>query len=222
MSPATIWESTLENVRSATASGEPVPAGVAVSAISASLALGLLAKVLKISGRRKDFPGNQSKLEAIADSARAQSKRMMQVAEEDMVAFNNYMASARLPQGSDKERDDRKRSTDSAVRKAIEMPIAAARAAASGIELCAEAAGMVNTVVAADLGAAASLLSAALRVFLLCADSNFRQLAPDPSLHRTIMAERLDWETKAFRQAESVLKQVAAAIDSVPAKQPKK
>jgi formiminotetrahydrofolate cyclodeaminase len=222
MSPAPVWESTLEHFRSATASGEPVPAGVAVSAISASFALGLLAKVLKISGRRKDFGGNHAKLERIADSARAQSKRMMQVAEEDIVAFNNYMASLRLPQGTDKERDDRKRSMDSAVRKAIEMPIAAARAAASGIELCGEAAGLVNTVVAADLGASASLLSGALRVFLLCADSNTRQLAPDPSLHRAMMTERIDWETKAFRQAESVLKHAAEAIDSVPAKQAKK
>ena len=71
MAPAPVWESTLENFRSAAASGESVPAGVAVSAVSASLALGLLAKVLKVSGRRKDFAGDLAKLERLADSARA-------------------------------------------------------------------------------------------------------------------------------------------------------
>jgi methenyltetrahydrofolate cyclohydrolase len=218
MPPASVSDSTLENFRSATASGEPVPAGVSISAVSASLALGLLAKVLKVSGRRKDFTGSQSKLEMLEDSARLHSKRMMQVAEDDILAFNGYMASAKLPQGTDKEKEERKRAMDAAVRKAIEVPTGAARAAATGIGLCGEATEMVNTVVAADLGAAATLLAAAMRVFLACADSNIRQLAPDPASYRSAMADRIEWETKAVRQADAVVKQTAAAINSVSPK----
>lgn len=212
--PSHVWDSTLENFRSAAASGEPMPAGVAVSAVTASLALGLLAKVLKISGRRKDFAGNLPKLEAVLESARSESKQMMQFAEEDVAAFNAYMASTRLPQATDAEGEGRKRAVDAAVRKAIEVPLAAARAAASGIGLCGEAAGMVHSNVAADLGAATSLLASAMRVFLLCADSNIRQVASDASLFRDAIAARFEWETKATRQAESVLRQVAAAIDA--------
>jgi formiminotetrahydrofolate cyclodeaminase len=220
--PTHVWDSTLENFRSATASGEPLPAGVSVSAVSASLAFGLLAKVLKVSARRKDFGGNVPKLEALLESARSESKRMMQFAEEDIAAFNAYMATARLPQASDTEREERKRAVDSAVRKAIEVPFAAARAAASGIALCGEAAGMVHAIVAADLGAATSLLASAMRVFLLCADSNIRQVAPDPSSYRDVIVGRFEWENKASRQAESVFRKVAAAIDAAGAKQGRK
>lgn len=220
--PTHVWDSTLENFRSAAASGEPMPAGVSVSAVSASLAFGLLAKVLKVSGRRKDFAGNLPKLEALLETVRGESKRMMQFADEDIAAFNAYMATARLPQATDAEREGRKRAVDAAVRKAIEVPLAAARAAASGIGLCGEAAAMVHVNVAADLGAATSLLAGAMRVFLLCADSNIRQVASDSSAYRDVVAGRFEWENKAFRQAESVLKQVAAMIDAAGAKQGRK
>jgi methenyltetrahydrofolate cyclohydrolase len=212
--PSPMSESTLEHFRSAAASGEPVPAGVAVSAVGASFALGLLSKVLTISRRRKDFTGNSAELEALADAARASSKRMMQFAEEDMAAFNAYMASARLPQATDGERAERKRAVDVALRKAIEVPLASARAAASGIGLCLDATGMVHAFVAPDLGAAVSLLAGALRVFLLCADSNIRQIASDAAAYRDAGAGRPEWEAMAFRQTDSVLKQVASAIDA--------
>ena len=216
--PAHIWDSTLENFRSAAASGEAMPAGAALSAASASLGLALLAKVLKVSGRRKDFTGNAAKLDSLIESARTESKRMMQFAEEDIAAFNAYMAATRLPQAADTEREAHKRAVDAALRKAIEGPLTAARAAASGIGLCGDAVCMVHAVVAADLGAATSLLASAMRVFLLCADSNLRQVATDPAAYRDLTAGRFDWETKAFRQAEAVMKQVTAMIEAAGAK----
>ncbi len=215
MMSSPVWESTLEQFRSAAASSEPIPAGVAVAATSASFALGLLAKVLKVTGRKKGFSGDPAKIERLAESARAESKHMMQLAEDDMAAFNDYMISARLPQTTDREREERKRAVDASVRKAIETPVAAARAAASGISLCADAVDTVHAIVAADLGAAASLLAGALRVFLLCADSNIRQLAPDPYAYRDVLPDRAEWETGAFQQADSVLKHVSAIIEGV-------
>ncbi len=215
MMSSPVWESTLEQFRSAAGSSEPIPAGVAVAATSASFALGLLAKVLKVTSRKKGFSGDLSRIEKLADSARAESKHMMQLAEDDMAAFNDYMISARMPQTTDREREERKRAVNASVHKAIETPLAAARAAASGISLCADGMDTVHAVVAADLGAAASLLAGALRVFLLCADSNIRQLAPDPSVYRDVLPDRAEWEASAFRQADSVLKHVSEVIEAV-------
>jgi formiminotetrahydrofolate cyclodeaminase len=219
--PAPVWESTLESFRYAAASGESTPAGVAIAAVSASFALGLLAKVLALAGRRKDFAGDLAALEKLGDAARAGSRRMLEFSEEDIAAFSAYMTSARLPQATDREREERKRAMDSAARKAIEVPLAAARAAASGIGLCDDAKGMVHAFVAADLGAAASLLASSLRVFLLCADSNIRQLAPESPLFPSALAGRAGWENKALRQAEAVAKHAAAAINASATKRRK-
>ena len=81
---------------------------------------------------------------------------------------------------------------------------------------------MAHPNVAADLGAATSLLAGAMRVFLLCADSNIRLVASDPSAYRDAVAGRFEWENRAFRQAESVLKQVTAVIDAASAKHGRK
>ncbi len=85
-------------------------------------------------------------------------------------------------------------------RKRIEIPMNAARAAAAGLDLCAEAAGVVRGAVAADLGAAAALLCAAVRAILLCVDSNAGQLEAE---------ERRELELHAIARQESILGQVS-------------
>ncbi len=210
--PTPVSDLTLENFRAAAASSNPTPAGVALAAVSASLGLGLLAKVVIVSGRRKEFSGNLAKLEALAGAAQAESKRMLQLAQEDMAAFDAYMASARLPRSTDQERGERQRAIDSAIRKTIDVPLAAARAAASGLELCAKASGLTHPAVIADLGAAATLLSGALRVFLMCAESNIRQLAAGSSSYGDKFAAGTEWQQRAFRQEERVLEHVAATL----------
>jgi formiminotetrahydrofolate cyclodeaminase len=210
--PASIRESTVEQFRSAVASVNPMPAGVSASAVSASLALGLLAKVLQVSGRRKDFSGDRSKLSALLATAQGESQRMLQFAEDDIAAFHAYMIAVRLPHATASEQQERAQAIASAVRAAIDMPLGAARAAAADIGLCADAAGMAHAAVAADLGAAAALLASALRVFLLCADSNIRQLTSGSASYGDAASGRQEWETRAFRQAEEVLQQMEAAI----------
>lgn len=222
MAPALVWQSTLEGFRKAAASDEPTPAGVAISAVSASFGLSLLAKVVKIAAQRKDFAGNKFEAKTLADSAQNQSKRMLRYAEEDVAAFGAYMASAKLPKRTARERQKRARALESAVRKAIEVPTEAARGAASGIDLCTQATGLVHTLVAADLGTAAALLSNALRVFLMCADSNLKLLAADPSAYRDLMAGRPEFEINAHRQAQSVLRHVTTAIEAAGSRRNRK
>ena len=220
--PASIRESTVEQFRSAVASVNPMPAGVSASAVSASFALGLLAKVLEVSGRRKDFAGDRSKLSDLLATAKDESQRMVRFAEDDIAAFHAYMTAVRLPHATASEQEERTRAMSSALREAIEMPLGAARAAAAGIGLCADAAGMAHAAVAADLGAAAALLASALRVFLLCADSNVSQLASASESSADAASARLEWETKAFRQTEEVLQRMETAIRSSRGKQSSK
>lgn len=216
--PSPIWDFSLEEFRSGSASGEPTPAGVAIAAASASFALGLLAKVLQVSSRHKEFAGNLAKIDSFCDAARTHSKRMLQFAEEDTAAFQSYMAGSRLPRSTDREREERHRAINAAVRDAIEIPLAAAQSAASALDICSQACAFTHTMVIADLGAAASLLFAAMRVFLTCADSNLRQLAADPAPFRAAFASRAEWEDRATRDAESVSKHVSSVINSLPGK----
>lgn len=207
-----VSESTLERFREAAASGHPTPAGVAVAAVSAGFAFGLLAKALAVSARKSMQPVDLAKLEPAAAAARAESSRMLQIAADDIAAFKAYMAAARLPQATDRERLERRRALDAAVRRAIEVPLAGAHSASAGLQLCVEAIPMTRLVVLADLAAAATLLASALRVFVVCAESNIRQLAQEASPYRELLTKEANGHERALLQAQEVFEHVAAAL----------
>ena len=144
-----------------------------MSAVSASLGLGLLEKVLRIVSQRRDFRGDLSQL---GDTARMESARLARYADEDIAAFNEYMACRRLAKETPQQREDRECATAAALRTAIEIPMNVARSAIAGIDLCVCAAGFVHAFVAADLGAATELLAGAVRAALLSVDFNLGQI----------------------------------------------
>jgi methenyltetrahydrofolate cyclohydrolase len=196
-----IWKATLESFRESVASAEPAPAGVSVSAVSATLGISLLQKVLEIVAKRKTFAGDRGRLASLRQAADNESERLTQCADEDVAAYRAYLEARRL-RTADAE-------TARALREVNETPLKAARSALLGLDLCADAAGIVNGAVAADLGTAAILLAGAIRAMLLSVDANLRQ-QPD----RETSVECREIEEKALRQLDSVLRQVTILAGS--------
>jgi formiminotetrahydrofolate cyclodeaminase len=209
---------TLERFREAAASTHPTPAGVAVAAVSASFAFGLLVKALAVSGRKDAQSLDPGKLEPLLSAAHAESRRMLQLATDDGAAFEAYLTATRMPRSTERERLERERALDAALQQAIDLPLAAARSAAAGLELCAAALAVTHRVVLADLATAATLLGGALRAYLFCAQSNVGQLAPE----RSALDERLASESEGHRQtllrAEELLEHIAARLKAAPAR----
>ena len=174
-----------------------MPAGVSVAAVSATLGVSLLQKVLEIVAKRKSFAGDPGELSSVRQAAKNEAERLARCADEDIAAYRAYLAARRLKTGD---------AEASSLRAVIETPLQAARSALSGLDLCAAAAGMVKGAVAADLGTAAILLAGAVRALLLSVDVNLRQL-PD----REVMVECREIEAQTLRQLDSVLRQVTIA-----------
>jgi len=188
-----LWTTTLAAFRERASGTDPVPASVAISAVTASLALALLAKVLTIVSKRKNFTGDRQRLNELLDAARAESARLTQLADDDIEAFNQYMECVR-----------RGKELTAAVRRAIEVPMDCARSAVRGVGLCAQSAGMVEGLTAADIGAAAALLSGTARAMLLSVDANVRELCTNPRFADATTAECRDLEREALKQADAV------------------
>lgn len=179
---------TLEDFRREAAGQHPMPAGVAIAAVSASFALGLIAKVLTVSGRRNTLTGNAAGLEQSVAAAQAASQRMLQLAGDDVAAFEAYLSARRLPHSMESEHQARQQAIDAAIRGIIDVPLAAAREAAAGLQMCSDASAFTPPSLVADLGVVGALLGSALHAFLLCAESNVRQLAPDAASLRERVA----------------------------------
>lgn len=202
---------TIEGFRLRTAGEHPMPAGVAVAAVSAAFALGLLAKVLAVSARGAMAAAETAGPESLA-AARAASQRMLQLAGDDVAAFEAYLSARRLPHAGESERQARQQAIEAAVLRAIEPPLAAAQEAAAGLQLCSQAAACIIPALIADLGVIASLLASALRGFLLCAQSNVRHLAPDDASLRQRVVMESQRHAPAFALAEAMLERTRTAL----------
>jgi formiminotetrahydrofolate cyclodeaminase len=183
-----LWTTTLEAFREKASGTDPVPASVAIAAVTASLALALLAKVLAITGRRKNFQGDRQRLHVLLEAALTESSRLAQLADADVQAFKQYMECAR--QGKE---------LTVAVCKAIKVPMDAARSAVRGLNLCVESLSMAKGLTAADIGAAAALLSGAVRAILLSVDINIRELSSDSRFSAASTAEWRKLERESAR-----------------------
>jgi formiminotetrahydrofolate cyclodeaminase len=195
-----IQVTTVEDFHAQAGGSEPVPAGVSISAVSAGLALALLAKVLRINAARKDFQGDRARMEQLIQESRAESAALMTLADEDVRAFNAYLECIRG--GGDKQ---------SALCQAIEVPMAGARATLRGLGFCAEAVAAVHGLTAADLAMAAALLRGAARAMLVSVDFNLKLLESNKEFAETILAERHELELQAVRYDDIV----TAAIRSL-------
>jgi methenyltetrahydrofolate cyclohydrolase len=178
-----IWAASLANFRDRVASLEPVPAGVSAAAVTATLGLGLLIKVLEIASKRRDFSGDRELVTSLLHEARNKSQILAHLADQDIAAFQQYLDCVRRKESIPKQ------SIDAALRKAIEIPLGVARASAAGVALCEKASGLVHAFVAPDLGTAAALLQAAIRSTLLTVESNIEQLPADDAWRKSVAAE---------------------------------
>lgn len=203
--PTPVSDYKLEQFRQAAAGQLPTPAGVAVAAVTTAFALSLLAKVLTIGAHRKEPSGPVAKLESLAAAAQAASQRMLQLASDDSIAFEAYLTARRMAHGTDSERQARQRAMDSAIGRAIDLPLEAAQEASAGLQVCAQTSAATPIELAADLGVAVTLLAGALRGFLLCADSNVRQLASEAASYRERLATESTRHEQALRQAQALL-----------------
>jgi len=151
---------------------------VSAAAVSATFGLGLLIKVLEIASKRKDFAGDRELVDSLIHDARGKSQILLQLADDDIAAFHQYLDCLR-----------RKQPTGASIRKAIEIPLGVARATALGLTLCEKATGLVHAFVAPDLGTAEELLTAAVRSTLLTVNFNLQQLPEDDPYRVEVTAE---------------------------------
>ena len=171
-----------------------MPAGVSAAAVSGTLGLSLLQKVLRIVGKRKSFAGDRGELAALLEAAGVESQRLARCADEDIAAYRGYMAARKLnPEGA-----------GAGAAAVVETPLRAARSALKGLDLCAAAAEMVDGAVAADLVTAAILLSGSVRAMAQSAGMNLRE-----SADQTARLSCEEIEAAALRQLDLVVRRLA-------------
>lgn len=172
-------EMTLRDFQAALASSSPTPGGGTAAAIALGQASALAIMVCDLTIGKEKWEDGWN----IAERTLTASIRIMiragELADEDSDAFDDVMASFKLPKGTDSEKDARRSAIRNATLSATEKPFETAELALDLLGLLPELASKGNANAVSDVGVAGLLASAACKGALFNVDINLGSLPDD-------------------------------------------
>ncbi len=136
------------------ASSSPAPGGGSVAALAGAQAAGLLSMYCNLSQNRKKLGDVVEVLQSAGEEARFLKVRLIEVIDEDTIAFNQVMDAYRLPKESPEEKAIRSEAIQEAGKNAAEVPLQTARGSLRVLSIIGEIAAKGNPSAITDLGVA--------------------------------------------------------------------
>jgi len=159
-------EKTVKDFVASVASKDPAPGGGSVAALASSLGAALTAMVGNLTIGRKAYDALTDDQKAMVDQnfekAMKLIDRLNELIDEDTTAFNDYMAAIKLPKETDEEKATRKAAMEEALKKAMEVPLDAAKVSLEVLKLQKVFADYGNKNAITDVGVGALLACAGL------------------------------------------------------------
>ncbi len=200
-------ELTVGEFLDALADGTPSPGGGSAIALAGALAAALAGMVASLTVGRDRYKTVEPEMLKLRDEARELQLRFARLADEDAAAFMAVIAARRLPGHTEAEAQQRRTAIASAMRAAIQTPLATAEASVAVLRLAETAAVLGNRSATSD-AAVAGLLA---RATLLGAREN--ALANLRAVHDEAFAGEVRARLEALTAAgEATAARVAAAV----------
>jgi formiminotetrahydrofolate cyclodeaminase len=109
-----------------TASGDPVPGGGSVSALSAALGAGLTEMVANLTIGKKGYEPVESKMKDIAATVKDLRNKLTTEIDRDSEAYRDVLAAFKLPKATEEEQEQRKQAIQDAMKNAARVPLGVA------------------------------------------------------------------------------------------------
>lgn len=160
----------------ALASGAATPGGGGAAAIAGSMGAALVSMVCNLTTGRERYAAVEDEMREILDRAETLRAELQQLAEDDVAVFNRLSAAYKLPRITEADIAIRRDAIQGSLKRATEVPLRTARAAAAILPLCGPVAERGNQAAVSDVGVAALLAHAAVRSALFNVDINLRSI----------------------------------------------
>jgi formiminotetrahydrofolate cyclodeaminase len=145
------------------ASADPVPGGGSASAVAGALGASLVAMVAALSEGRPRYAAHAGTHARAGSEGRRLVEQLLDLADQDAVAYGSFAAAMKLPRETNEERAARSAAMRTAARAAAEVPLACVAACRELLAAAESLAGRSNANAASDLAVAANLGEAAAR-----------------------------------------------------------
>lgn len=176
-----LWDLTLRDALSSTASASPTPGGGSIAPITGAFGLGLVLMALEVTQAKT--PSEQ--LTTSLAHGHALLSELSAHADRDVAVFRAYMQALALPKSTAVEQAVRTSARQSAATDAARAPLAAAESCLLALELVESVHALVQRNIRSDLLAGADLLHGALSAVLRTVEINLPALG-DASLRESI------------------------------------
>ena len=193
------------------ASSAPTPGGGTAAAVAGAMGAGLAEMVTALTLAREKYAASHDAMRPIAQAAAAAREELLALAREDAEAYDGVVAARRLPRDTDEQKALREERISAANRRAAEVPMRTARAAARLLDAMPELAEKGNPNAASDAGAAALLLEAAAQAALLNVAINLPGVS-DQGFVGEMRHEAEDLQAAAQKRRLAVLETVRRRI----------
>jgi len=149
------------------ASNSPTPGGGSVAALTGALGVALISMVGNLTIGKKKYEEVEEDIKRIISSSEKMRYDLSQLIEEDVKAFNNFMATYKMPKETEDEKKIRAEKIQESLIKAAKVPLEVAYKCLDILNLSKEIAEKGNINVVSDAGVAVLLAEAALESAIL-------------------------------------------------------
>jgi formiminotetrahydrofolate cyclodeaminase len=141
-------------------SSSPAPGGGSTGALAASLASSLVSMVANLTIGKKKYKEYEKEMESVKEYATNLTNNLLELVDQDTIAFNKVMDSFKMPKGTKDEKDLRTKTIQEAMKGACEVPLEIAKYSVKVASLSNKIAKHGNENAITDAGVAARLAEA--------------------------------------------------------------
>lgn len=193
------------------ASDSPAPGGGSVSAYMGALGVSLGTMVANLSSHKRGWDDQWKEFSDWAEKGKTIQNSLLQLVDEDTIAFNRIMDAFSLPKKSEEEKRLREIAVQEATKNATLVPLKVMEIAFSGFELISEMVEKGNPNSVSDAGVGALALRSCIRGAFLNVKTNASGIH-DKGFVNSVIARGEDLEFKAVAAEEIILKNINVNI----------
>ena len=193
------------------ASNSPTPGGGSVAALAGALGAALITMVGNLTIGKKKYEDVEEDIKKIISSSEKLRYELSQLIEEDVKAFNNFMATYKMPKETEDEKKIRTEKIQESLIEAAKVPLKVAYKCLEVLSLSREVAEKGNINVISDAGVAVLLAEAALESAILNVKINLGMIK-DEKVRTELSSSLKEISLKEKGQKEKVLEIVEEKI----------
>jgi glutamate formiminotransferase/formiminotetrahydrofolate cyclodeaminase len=194
-----------------TASDSPAPGGGSVSAYMGALGVALGTMVANLSSHKRGWEGRWKEFSDWAEKGKGIQNSLLQIVDEDTLAFNKIMEAYSFPKKSEEEKKSRDNIIQELTKEATLIPLKVMEIAFSGFDLIREMVEKGNPNSISDAGVGALALRSCIRGAFLNVKINSSGLN-DKAFVNDVIERGEALESGAIAAEESILKLIDKKI----------